>query len=781
MPPGKVPFVLPKKWNTRNSKKRGHDSDNQTDKSDNNSDHFDSSSDDDNWEWIYEDKQDDILLLDKDSAPKMLQNDDLDDDADESLIKNKTAIVGARNREFQIKIGDAISVNCGDPVPWVAIVRSFDDISKSSSEKSKIKVKILWLSNHTDISNKLKKRMDYLTNELYLTPLKDSIDIRTINGPVKLMSVNKFNQIYPNGISKKSKENNSVFVCRRGCEARGAFYTDEFIWEKIKPNTEKEVDELHERIKAETQSLKQKNSQTGPNIREDNSGVKGKVETPRKKQKFLAVSPRKLKTPSKLVTPSHKRVMVKKPLEFTPLGTRILDFDQVASSPFQTARCRLHVSSVPVALPCRENEFASVYSHLEAAIIEGTGACIYISGTPGTGKTATVREVVAQLQAAVLADELDSFNFVEINGMKITDPVQSYSLLWEALKGERISPIHALDLLEREFTHPSPRRTPCVVLMDELDQLVTKNQLVMYNFFNWPGLRHSRLIVLAVANTMDLPERTLSNKISSRLGLTRITFPGYSFNQLVKIITSRLEDVPGNIVEKDAIEFASRKVAAVSGDARRVLDICRRAVEIAENEKLTSFNPTTPSKTPGRLKGVGRVSIDTIRKAIKEATTSPLQTYLRELPLSAKLLLIAFIIRTRRTGIGEDTLGEILDEGKKLAKQNTESSQRISDFLLHHKSSISVRSSITQEKQRSKNHKNLYSSNSAHFRKDNINNNPPRLLAMGAAAINLAEAGIIVLETRKTDRTGKIRLCVGEEDIKIAFRDDPEVKSMCIF
>ena len=102
--------------------------------------------------------------------------------------------------------------------------------------------------------------------------------------------------------------------------------------------------------------------------------------------------------------------------------------------------------------------------------------------------------------------------------MKITDPHQSYALLWEALKGQRASPAQALDLLEREFNNPSPRRTPCVVLMDELDQLVTKNQAVMYNFFNWPTLRHSRLIVLAVANTMDLPERTLSNKISSRLG-----------------------------------------------------------------------------------------------------------------------------------------------------------------------------------------------------------------------------------------------------------------------
>ena len=213
------------------------------------------------------------------------------------------------------------------------------------------------------------------------------------------------------------------------------------------------------------------------------------------------------------------RVVIKKPLEFTPLGTRILSPSQFASSPFQIARTRLHVSAVPTALPCREEAFETVYSNLEAAISDGSGSCIYISGTPGTGKTATVREVVASLNAAVAAEELDDFIFVEINGMKVTDPHQSYSLLWEALRGDRVSPSQALDLLEREFNNPSPRRVPCVVLMDELDQLVTKNQSVMYNFFNWPGLRHSRLIVLAVANTMDLPERTLSNKISSRLGL----------------------------------------------------------------------------------------------------------------------------------------------------------------------------------------------------------------------------------------------------------------------
>ena len=44
-----------------------------------------------------------------------------------------------------------------------------------------------------------------------------------------------------------------------------------------------------------------------------------------------------------------------------------------------------------------------------------------------------------------------------------------------------------------------------VVLMDELDQLVTTMQDVIHNFFNWPTLVDSKIVVIAAANTMDLP------------------------------------------------------------------------------------------------------------------------------------------------------------------------------------------------------------------------------------------------------------------------------------
>ncbi|KAI0140180.1 P-loop containing nucleoside triphosphate hydrolase protein [Hypoxylon sp. NC0597] len=703
--------------------------------------------DDHPWEWIYRQTQP------PNSIAKRKRNDQQD-------------IIGARMGTFECYVGDCVLLKAdGSNEAWVAIVTEFREEDEDGDKAANF----LWFSTEKEIRNSDRKRTDFLPNELYITPSSDINPLASINGKAVVMSHQEFLRKYPSGkVPRNSSGYNKTFICRRGCNTRTSTYTDEFVWEDVYSGQEEDIRDLLELVRSGTRSTRKRHNHDASNHEADYDATKPEqdddyhsdnaarraVTTPRKKQKTTRV-----------VTPSNRRVVVKRALEFTPLATRTLSPSHHQSSPFQIARAQLHVASVPTSLPCRESEFSLVYSHLEAAITDGSGACIYISGTPGTGKTATVREVVSKLDEAVRSDELDDFIFVEINGMKITDPHQSYALLWEALKGQRVSPSQALDLLEREFNNPSPRRVPCVVLMDELDQLVTKNQSVMYNFFNWPGLRHSRLIVLAVANTMDLPERTLSNKISSRLGLTRITFPGYNHEQLMKIIQSRLEGVPGNIVEPDAVQFASRKVAAVSGDARRALDICRRAVELAEADVKTSEpDPGTPSKRAKAKTGEadrtksskGKVTISTVKRAINEATTSPLQQYLRALPFASKLVLASLLVRNERTGLPDSTYGDVMEEMNRALILDA-GSRRVN--LLKHTTDRNSRMDVTT-------------------RRSDIR--PARVAGISSAAVDLTGAGIIILEGQRAERPSKIRLAVGDEEIKLAFRDDPEIRALGI-
>jgi origin recognition complex subunit 1 len=289
-------------------------------------------------------------------------------------------------------------------------------------------------------------------------------------------------------------------------------------------------------------------------------------------------------------------------------------------------------------------------------------------------------------------------------------------------------------------------------------------------------------------------------------GLTRITFPGYTHDQLMQIIQSRLEGVPGNIVLPDAVQFAARKVAAVSGDARRALDICRRAVEIAETEVASQdqddeAQPTTPSRT-GRGNKVkptpssrtqngtaqsdansikrggpaagrkGIVTLATIRQAINEATSSPLQQALRALPLASKVFLAALLARIRRTGIGEAVLGDVLDEVKKLGFMSQ--LQPVQDYLLapgsHDRSNgiLGLQSHITPSK-------NAEAEEAA---PKHAQIKAARALGLASAATELAEAGIIGVEARHGERVGRVRLGVGEDEIRLALGEDESVKGM---
>lgn len=149
---------------------------------------------------------------------------------------------------------------------------------------------------------------------------------------------------------------------------------------------------------------------------------------------------------------------------------------------------------------------------------------------------------------------------------------------------------------------------------------------------------------------------------------------------------------------------------------------------------------------------VGKVTIATVKQAISEATSSPLQQYLKALPLTAKLFLAALLARTRRTGVSECVLGDVVEEAKRLALMAAEN-PLVGDMLMRADDDHRVEGGNKGK------------------------SGGGRVLGMGVAVGELAEAGLVGVEARR-GRGGKVRLGVGDEEIRLALRDDGEVKGL---
>lgn len=323
----------------------------------------------------------------------------------------------------------------------------------------------------------------------------------------------------------------------------------------------------------------------------------------------------------------------------------------------EKAKATLLLASLPKSPPCRTKEMEEITAFIRGAICDDLclGRCLYIHGVPGTGKTMSVLAVMRNARSEVDAGKLKPYCFVEINGLKLASPESIYKVIYEALTGHRVSWKKALHFLNERFSNGAKfgkeDNRPCILLIDELDLLVTRNQSVLYNILDWPTKPHSKLIVIGIANTMDLPEKLLP-RISSRMGIQRLCFAPYNYQQLQEIISSRLKGI--DAFEKQTIEFASRKVAAVSGDARRALEICRRAAELADYRSKRLESLSTSASTGKIL--VGWADIEA---AIEEMLQAPHIQVMKSCPKLSKIFLAAMVHELYKTGMDVTTFEKV--------------------------------------------------------------------------------------------------------------------------
>jgi cell division control protein 6 len=199
----------------------------------------------------------------------------------------------------------------------------------------------------------------------------------------------------------------------------------------------------------------------------------------------------------------------------------------------------------------------------------------------------------------------------------------------------------------------------CLVVIDELDQLLGGDHEALHALFEWAAAPSSNLVLLGIANSLDMMQRSLPRLRARRAVPQTLTFPPYAPGELASILTQRVAqaialhrssgegdghearsgkqlaspvqrglivpivasptrasggttaagplpcatlalnekeaEMANPVIEHAAMVFCARKVAAASGDARRALQVFGLAVEGAA-EELRQSSLASPSR-----------------------------------------------------------------------------------------------------------------------------------------------------------------------------------------
>lgn len=261
----------------------------------------------------------------------------------------------------------------------------------------------------------------------------------------------------------------------------------------------------------------------------------------------------------------------------------------IITKPYQSAPApsppsvsdRLSIAYVPKDGPLvgREVEQTALReSLLNISQPDTPSGCLYVCGLPGTGKTLVVSRVVDELATTFSPKVRVSNNTifkVWVNCANLARPKDVFTRVAAALDLPSTD-ANALDAIRTFCSTSGPK---VIIVLDEVDFLTTRDQSVLYAAFEWARGEQSRLVVVGVANALDLPTRLLPWLRAGGCVPEVHTFTPYDASALAAIVHQRLNG--SDALSKPAVALAAKKVAACAGDARAVLDVVREAAGAA--------------------------------------------------------------------------------------------------------------------------------------------------------------------------------------------------------
>lgn len=328
----------------------------------------------------------------------------------------------------------------------------------------------------------------------------------------------------------------------------------------------------------------------------------------------------------------------------------------------------LRPSYIPEKLPHRDEEKNQLARIWVAPLRGETPSNVFIYGKTGTGKTATVKYLMGELEH--VAEDLSKSVKVVYSNCQVVDT--KYRVLATLSNKIRDKIVEEQDLDDSELPEEVPmtgwptdevyenlltlldyRSQVIIVILDEIDLLVSKGTsdvLYLLSRIN-SDLSNAKVGVVGISNNLNFVS-DLDPRIVSSLGEEEVVFPPYNANQLEDILKERSKKgFSAGVLGNGVINLCAAHAARKHGDARKALDLLRNAGEIAEEERAN------------------QVTTQHVSEASKKIERDRMEEAIRSLPDQSKLILLSVLLLQERKARKIST-GDIYEVYSSLCQQH---------------------------------------------------------------------------------------------------------------
>jgi len=303
----------------------------------------------------------------------------------------------------------------------------------------------------------------------------------------------------------------------------------------------------------------------------------------------------------------------------------------------------LYPEHVPARLPHRDEEIDSLVFCFNPVTKGGKPQNVFLYGPTGTGKTATARYVLNELEE--YSDRARSIHincFEQNTRHSILASITNFLGSPIPRRGTGTDEIYD----SMRFVLKKSRFTPIIVL-DEIDQMQGSNEAskLLYDLLRISEQEKARFGIILVSNDFSFTSR-LDGRVKSSLMEENIEFNPYSPEQLKDILGERAEYAfVDGVIGKEAIAVAAAHAAKKGGDARVAIDALLKAGRAAERDNS------------------GEVTVAYLRSAFKSIDSAPVQKIVESLNEEEKIILKIIVSKDSQKS------GEVYKKYSQLSKK----------------------------------------------------------------------------------------------------------------